>query len=54
LKEVDKNHDGKTNKKEFIDLFAHRDEAEKKFKIHDADKDGYIIFEEYASQPFKY
>jgi Ca2+-binding EF-hand superfamily protein len=54
LKEVDKDHDGKINQKDFLDLFAHREEAEKKFKAHDADRDGYVTFEEYASHPFKH
>lgn len=49
LKELDKNHDGKLSKTEFMAAWKDKNYGEKNYKQWDTNKDGYITAEEYVN-----
>jgi len=49
LKELDKNHDGKLSKAEFMLTWKDKKYGEKNYKQWDTNKDGFITEEEYVN-----
>lgn len=49
LKELDKNHDGKISKSEYMTMWKDKNAGEKNWKMWDTNKDGYILEEEYVN-----
>jgi len=49
LKELDKNHDGKLSKSEFMKAWKDKNYGENNYKQWDINKDGYITEEEYIN-----
>jgi len=49
LKELDKNHDGKLSKSEYMAAWKDKNFAENNYKRWDSNKDGYITEEEYIN-----
>ena len=49
LKELDKNHDGKLSKAEYMAAWKDKNYAENNYKQWDSNKDGFITEEEYVN-----